>query len=74
MSFSASGFKSSAIFDGIADALNSDGANLVKKVKGIFAFKVKRSDGTDGTWIVDAKNGNGAVEFGGNSEFFLSAL
>eukprot|EP00094_Tigriopus_californicus_P006679 TCALIF_06431-PA protein Name:"Similar to SCP2 Non-specific lipid-transfer protein (Oryctolagus cuniculus)" AED:0.10 eAED:0.10 QI:44/1/1/1/1/1/8/130/503 len=64
----SSGFKSRAIFDGIAEALSSDGPNLVKKVKGIFAFKVKGSDGTDGTWIVDAKNGSGAVEFGGKAK------
>merc|ERR1712088_947047 len=35
------------------------------KVKGIFAFKVKKTDGTIGTWIVDAKNGSGSVEFEG---------
>jgi hypothetical protein len=29
------------IFEGILAALDVDGGNLVKKVKGVFAFKVK---------------------------------
>merc|ERR1711994_783312 len=61
------GFTSSVIFDGIEDALKKDGKTLVNKVKGIFAFKVKKPDGTIGTWIVDAKNGSGSVEFEGKA-------
>ncbi len=37
-------------------------------MKGIYAFKVKRADGKEGLWIVDAKNGAGSVEFGGKGE------
>ena len=33
------------IFDGIEEALKNDGKSLVNKVKGIFAFKVKKPDG-----------------------------
>merc|ERR1712018_1097887 len=40
-------FKSALIFDGIEEALKNDGANLVKKVKGIFGFKVKDSNGNE---------------------------
>jgi len=36
-----------------------------KKVKGIFGFKVKDSNGKDHLWIVDAKNGSGKVELNG---------
>ena len=39
------GFTSSVIFDGIEEALKKDGKSLVGKVKGIFAFKVKKTDG-----------------------------
>ena len=42
-----------------------DGANIVKKMKGVFCFRVKGKDGKEGIWIVDAKNGNGSVSFGG---------
>ena len=62
--------KSSLIFDGIAEALENDGANLVKKVKGIFGFKIKDGNGKEHLWIVDAKNGSGKVEFNGKGIFF----
>ena len=42
------GFTSSVIFDGIEEALKNDGKALVNKVKGIFAFKVKKPDGKEG--------------------------
>jgi len=62
-------FKSAVIFDGISGALDADGEDLVKNVKGIFAFKVKRDKGGgEATWIVDAKNGKGKVEFGGKAK------
>ena len=38
------------------------GADLVKQMNGIFCFKVK-SDGKEGTWVVDLKNGTGSVKF-----------
>lgn len=50
--------------------LQSEGGDIVKKIKGIFCFKV--SDGPGGeraTWFVDCKNGNGSVTRGGESEF-----
>ena len=56
------------IFDGISDALDADGEDLVKSVKGIFAFKVKADKGGVATWIVDAKNGKGKVEFNGKAK------
>ena len=63
--FYSRGLKSALIFDGIEEALKNDGASLVKKVKGIFGFKVKDTNGKEHLWIVDAKNGDGKVEFNG---------
>lgn len=44
-------------------------------MKGVFCFKVKNNDGTEGVWVVDAKNGNGSVKFGAermlNMSYFL---
>ena len=65
---SPSDFKSAMIFDGISGALDADGEDLVKNVKGIFAFKVKGDKGGEATWIVDAKNGKGKVEFNGTAK------
>ena len=67
--FRAKGFQSTEIFEGIAEALKEDGANLVKKVKGIFGFKVKDTNGNEVLWIVDAKNGSGKVELNGSGKF-----
>eukprot|EP00914_Ancora_sagittata_P003751 GHVO01008079.1.p1 GENE.GHVO01008079.1~~GHVO01008079.1.p1 ORF type:complete len:128 (+),score=26.13 GHVO01008079.1:96-479(+) len=58
----ASDFKSLAIFDTIQDQLTKDGASYVKKIKGVFCFKVKKGSEI-GVWVVDAKNGNGSVKF-----------
>ena len=39
-----------------------EGASFVKKIGGVFAFKVKDGpDGKEGTWYVDVKNGTGCV-------------
>jgi len=56
-------FKAAIVFDEVRKALSEDGANLVKKIKGVYCFKVKNSDGKDGVWVVDVKNGTGAVKF-----------
>ena len=45
-----------------------DGANLVKKIKGVYCFKVKGADGKEGVWVVDVKNGTGSVKFDSKGE------
>ncbi|XP_072297263.1 sterol carrier protein 2 [Eucyclogobius newberryi] len=56
------GFKSFTVFSEIEKHLQKEGEQLVKKVGGIFAFKVKDGpEGKEATWIVDVKNGNGSV-------------
>lgn len=62
-SSSESDFKAKEVFDEVAKALKADGANLVKKIKGVYCFKVKAKDGKEGIWVVDVKNGTGAVKF-----------
>ncbi|KAL3869512.1 hypothetical protein ACJMK2_042183 [Sinanodonta woodiana] len=57
------GFKCAPVFQEIRKNLEKDGANWVKKIKGVFVFKVKGANG-EGIWVVDAKNGNGSVAFG----------
>jgi sterol carrier protein 2 len=66
---STDGFKSKEIFDNISASLADDGKTLVGKVKGIYGFKVKGGPGgSEGFWIVDAKNGCGSVEFNGKGK------
>lgn len=43
-------------------ALAERGEELTKKVGGVFLFKVAGEGGAVGAWVVDAKNGAGAVK------------
>jgi sterol carrier protein 2 len=58
----SSDFKSKVVFDEIEKKLKEEGAQYVKKINGIFCFKVK-SGNNEGVWVVDVKNGNGCVKF-----------
>lgn len=60
---SESDFKSAEVFSLIKAALDADGASYTKKIKGVYCFKIKGAGGKEGVWIVDVKNGNGAVKF-----------
>lgn len=63
-SVNESDFKSSSVFKEISKRLSEDGSNIVKKVNGVIAFKVKGAEGKEGVWLVDVKNGSGSVKFG----------
>lgn len=43
------------------NALAESGAELTKKVGGVFLFKVAGEGGKQGSWVVDAKNNGGSV-------------
>ncbi|CAL8082596.1 unnamed protein product [Orchesella dallaii] len=58
-------YKCAPAFAMLQARLDEDGANLVKKVNGVYCFKVVGADGKEAHWIVDVKNGNGKVEFDG---------
>uniref|UniRef100_A0A665VK68 Sterol carrier protein 2 n=1 Tax=Echeneis naucrates TaxID=173247 RepID=A0A665VK68_ECHNA len=56
------GFKAYPVFKEIEKRLKEEGEQLVKKMGGVFAFKVKDGpDGKEGTWVVDVKSGKGSV-------------
>ncbi|KAK3755293.1 hypothetical protein QZH41_014603, partial [Actinostola sp. cb2023] len=65
---SPDGFKAKAVFDEIEKQMKSDGANYVKKIKGVFCFKIQKGPNNEGVWIVDAKNGTGSVKFGSSDK------
>lgn len=59
---SLEGFKAYPVFKEIEKHLQEEGEQLVKKVGGVFAFKVKDGpEGQEATWVVDVKNGKGTV-------------
>ncbi|XP_053484449.1 sterol carrier protein 2 [Ictalurus furcatus] len=56
------GFKSHAVFKEIEKVLQEEGEAYVKKIGGVFTFKVKDGpDGKEALWVVDVKNGKGLV-------------
>ncbi|XP_068176393.1 sterol carrier protein 2b isoform X2 [Antennarius striatus] len=56
------GFKAHAVFQEISKKLQEEGEQFVKKIGGVFAFKVKDGpNGQEATWVVDVKNGKGCV-------------
>ncbi|XP_067027835.1 sterol carrier protein 2-like [Acropora muricata] len=55
-------FKAVAIFDEMEKTLKTEGPKLVKKIKGVFRFNIKRGS-EEAWWIVDAKNGSGSLKF-----------
>lgn len=60
------GFKAHVLFKAIEAAMHDDTDNLIDKVRGIYAFKVKNGPGgAEGYWIINAKTGKGSVEFNG---------
>ncbi|ETE63321.1 Non-specific lipid-transfer protein [Ophiophagus hannah] len=57
------GFKSALVFKEIEKKLQEEGEEYVKKIGGIFAFKLKDGpEGKEATWVVDVKNGKGCVD------------
>ncbi|XP_044286095.1 sterol carrier protein 2 isoform X3 [Varanus komodoensis] len=57
------GFKADLVFKEIEKKLQEEGEQYVKKIGGIFAFKVKDGPGgKEATWVVDVKNGKGSVD------------
>lgn len=57
------GFKASLVFREIQKKLEEEGEQYVKKIGGVFAFKVKDGPGgQEATWVVDVKNGKGCVD------------
>ncbi|XP_061593338.1 sterol carrier protein 2b isoform X1 [Cololabis saira] len=56
------GFKAHSVFQEIQKKLQEEGEQFVKKIGGVFAFKVKDGpNGQEATWLVDVKNGKGCV-------------
>lgn len=62
-------FKANKLFLALEKAMKEDNENLIEKVRGIFAIKVKNgAGGKEGYWIINAKTGKGSVEFNGKSK------
>jgi hypothetical protein len=66
-------FKASILFKALEAAMQTDEDNLIERVRGVYAFKVRNGpNGKEGYWIVNAKTGKGSVEFNGKGMLYLS--
>ncbi|XP_066453685.1 sterol carrier protein 2 [Eleutherodactylus coqui] len=58
------GFKAQYVFKEIEKKLEEEGEQYVKKIGGVFAFKVKDGPGgKEASWVIDVKNGKGSVHY-----------
>jgi len=58
-------FKVFKIFKILEEAMLDDKENIIERVRGIYCFKVTNTQGKEGMWIIDAKNGKGSITFYG---------
>jgi hypothetical protein len=66
-------FKASILFKALEAAMQTDEDNLIDRVRGVYAFKVRNGpNGQEGYWVVNAKTGKGSVEFNGKGTLYLS--
>ncbi|KAJ9584698.1 hypothetical protein L9F63_020959 [Diploptera punctata] len=62
-------FKASILFKALEAAMQTDDDNLIERVRGVYAFKVRNGpNGKEGYWIINAKTGKGSVEFNGKAK------
>lgn len=58
----------------LREAMETDKENLIEKVRGVYGFRVKRSNGAEGYWVINAKTGKGSIEYDGKSKLFLNNM
>lgn len=47
------------------DQMQGDTENLIERVRGVYGFKVRKSNGDEGYWVINAKTGKGTIEYNG---------
>ncbi|KAF5281326.1 hypothetical protein FQR65_LT02956 [Abscondita terminalis] len=64
---SDSGFIVSPYFKILEQIMLIDDENTVEKFRGVFGFKVRKTNGDEGFWIINTKTGKGTVHFNDTS-------
>lgn len=60
---SDAGFRVAPYLKILEQAMQEDTDNLIERHRGIYGFKVKKPNGEEGLWVINAKVGKGSVEF-----------
>lgn len=68
------GFKVTPYLKILKQAMEEDQENLIEKHRGSYGFRVKRSDGAEGFWVIDAKSGKGSIEFNSKGIYLISLV
>lgn len=59
------GFKVTPYMQILYDQMQGDTENLIERVRGVYGFKVRKSNGDEGYWVINAKTGKGTIEYNG---------
>lgn len=63
-SIGVAGFKASALFEALENAIKTNGSQMVKAIGGIYQFNIKNTEGKTQQWGLDLKNATGSVSIG----------
>lgn len=55
----------------LEQAMSEDKDGLIERHRGIYGFKVKKSNGEEGYWVINAKVGKGSIEFNSKRKFIV---
>ncbi|XP_017768474.1 PREDICTED: non-specific lipid-transfer protein [Nicrophorus vespilloides] len=56
-------FKVTPYLKVLQQAMEEDTDNLIEKHRAIYGFRVKKPNGQEGYWVINAKSGKGSIEF-----------
>lgn len=66
---SDAGFKATPYLKILEQAMQDDEDNLIEKHRAIYGFRVKKSNGDEGFWVINAKEGKGYIEFNSKRKY-----
>lgn len=68
---SEAGFKVTPYLKILEQLMLLDEENLIEKYRAIYGFKVKKTTGEEGLWIINAKVGKGTIQFNNTSGLYM---
>lgn len=74
LSATGEGFLVTPLLEILQQAMEDDPDKLIERYRGIYGFKVKKGNGEEGYWVINAKVGKGKIEYNGKSKNFLPSL
>lgn len=60
---SEDGFEATKYLRILEQAMLEDEDKLIEKYRAVYGFKVRKANGEEGLWVINAKVGKGSIEF-----------